>query len=69
MNGLEVLKEYLVFFIPLIILQFILAITAFVHVLKNPKYRWGNKAMWIIIVLFIQIIGPIIYFTFGKGED
>lgn len=69
MNGLEILWEYLPFLIPLIILQIILAITALVHVLKNPKYRFGNKVMWIVVVLFIQIIGPVVYFAFGRGDD
>jgi len=69
MNGLEVLREYLPFLVPLIILQIILAVTALVHILKHPKYRFGNKIMWIIVVLFIQIIGPIAYFAFGRGDD
>lgn len=69
MGNIETLKEYLPFLLPLIIFQLILAITALVHVLKNPKYRFGNKTMWIFIVLFIQIIGPVIYFALGRGED
>lgn len=69
MGNLETLKEYLPFLVPLIIFQLILAITALVHVLKNPKYRFGNRTMWIFIVLFIQIIGPVIYFALGRGED
>lgn len=69
MGNLETLKEYLPFLLPLIIFQLILAITALVHVLKSPKYRFGNKTMWIFIVLFIQIIGPVIYFALGRGED
>ena len=55
--------------LPVIILEFILAITALIHVIKNPNYRFGNKAIWIIVVLFIQIIGPIFYFIFGRGEE
>lgn len=69
MGDFDLLIEYLPFLAPLIILQFILAITALVHVLKNPNYRFGNKIMWIIIVLFVQIIGPVVYFTIGRGED
>ena len=55
--------------LPVIILEFILAITALIHVIKHPNYRFGNKAIWIIVVLFIQIIGPIFYFIFGRGEE
>ena len=55
--------------LPIIILEFILAITALIHVIKHPNYRFGNKAIWIIVVLFIQILGPIFYFIFGRGEE
>lgn len=55
--------------LPVIILEFILAITALIHVIKHPNYRFRNKAIWIIVVLFIQIIGPIFYFIFGRGEE
>ena len=55
--------------LPVIILEFILAITALIHVIKHPNDRFGNKAIWIIVVLFIQIIGPIFYFIFGRGEE
>lgn len=61
--------EYLPFFIPLIILQLILAVTALIHVIKHPQYRFGNKGLWIVIVLAFQIVGPVIYFTLGKGEN
>ncbi|MBE5967308.1 MAG: hypothetical protein E7255_10170 [Lachnospiraceae bacterium] len=69
MSSLEVFREYLPFLAPLIILQIVLALTALVHVLKHPRYRFGNKIMWIIIVLFIHIIGPVVYFVFGRSED
>lgn len=62
MNQLPIL-------LPVIILQFMLAIIALIHVLKHPNYKFGNKIMWILVVLFIQIIGPICYFAFGRGEE
>lgn len=63
------LQEALPLIIPIVILECTLAIVALVHVLKHPHYRFGNKPMWIVIVLFIQIIGPIVYFLFGRGRD
>lgn len=62
-------SEYLPFLIPLLILQLVLAVTALVHVLRHPNYRFGNKAVWIIVVLCISIIGPVVYFVFGRGEE
>ena len=66
---MEMLKEYLPFLIPLIIAQLALGITALVHVLKHPHYRFGSKIMWAVIVLLVNMIGPIVYFVFGRGED
>lgn len=66
---MEILMDNLALLIPYILLEFILAITALIHVLKHQNYRFGNKVIWIIVVLFIQIIGPVCYFIFGRGED
>lgn len=66
---MDIVREYLPFLVPLVIAQFVLAVIALVHVLKHPNYRFGNKIMWIIIVCFIQFIGPIVYFVFGREEE
>lgn len=63
------LIKYLPFLIPIAIIELGLAITALVHVLKHPDYRFGNKVMWVLIVLCVQIIGPVVYFVFGRGEE
>ena len=69
MNNIDILIEYLPFLIPLVILQYGLAIFAIVHVIKHPNYKFGNQVMWIILSLFLSFIGPILYFMFGKGDD
>jgi hypothetical protein len=66
---MDKLIEYAPFLIPVLIIELILAATALIHVLKHPHYRFGNKIMWSIIVVIIGIVGPVVYFTFGKGED
>lgn len=66
---MEILLEYLPLFIPYVIIQYALAIGALIHVLKHPHYRFGNKIMWVFVVLLIQLIGPILYFAVGKGEE
>ena len=62
-------KEYLPFLIPLVIIELALMVTALIHVLKHPHYRFGNKTFWVIVVLLIQIIGPISYFVFGREDE
>ena len=66
---MEQILTYLPLLIPVLIIQLTLAITALVHVIRHPHYRFGNKPVWIAVVLFVQIIGPFLYFIFGKGEE
>lgn len=69
MNDINSIIEYIPILLPIIIAELILAITALVHVIKHPSYKFLNKPVWIVIVLFIQIIGPVIYFVFGRGDE
>ena len=63
------IMTYLPFLIPVAIIELALAVTALIHVLRHKNYRFGNRIFWVIIVLLIEIIGPILYFTIGKGDD
>lgn len=63
------LQEALPIILPLAILEIFLAVFSLIHVLHHPNYRFGNKMIWCIIVLFLQFIGPIMYFTFGRGDQ
>jgi len=66
---MEQLIPFLPLLIPLMIAQYAFAFIAFIHVIKHPNYRFGNKIMWIIIVLAVNLIGPIVYFLFGQNPD
>ena len=61
--------KYLPVLLPVIVIELTLAIFSFIHVLRHPHYKFGNKIIWSLVVLFIQFIGPVIYFIFGRGED
>ncbi|NSW90697.1 MAG: PLDc N-terminal domain-containing protein [Firmicutes bacterium] len=66
---MNIIKEYLPFFIPILFLQLALLIASLIHILKNKKFRFGNTVMWVLIVVLINIIGPILYFTIGKADE
>lgn len=68
-TDIDILIEYLPFIIPLAILQIGLAIFSAIHVVRHPHYRFGNQVMWLLIVLFLQFIGPLVYFVFGRGDE
>ncbi|MBR4554616.1 MAG: PLDc_N domain-containing protein [Ruminococcus sp.] len=65
----EEIKEYLPFLIPLAALQLGLMIAAIVSIFKHTKYKTGSRALWVVLCLCISIIGPILYFAFGKEES
>jgi uncharacterized membrane protein YqjE len=69
MNSIEQVMKYLPFLLPILLVELALMLTALIHVLRHDKYRFGNRILWVIVVVLIQIIGPIIYFTIGKGEE
>ena len=50
---------------PLIVLQVILMIAALVSCLKQEETN-GPKWMWVLIILFVNILGPILYFVMGR---
>ncbi|GLO64367.1 transcriptional regulator [Oceanobacillus sp. E9] len=53
---------------PIIVLQLILMITALVSCMREEKTN-GPKWLWILIILFISLIGPVLYFVVGRRND
>ena len=67
-NTMPNLNEMLPFLIPIIIVELSLTVAALVHILTHKTYKSGNRTLWIVLS-FIQIIGPILYFIFGKSDE
>lgn len=66
---MEALKEYLPFIIPLLIIQIILIIVSLSHILKHKNYKCGTRLIWILVVIFINLIGPVLYFIIGRDDN
>ncbi|MBA3074039.1 MAG: PLDc_N domain-containing protein [Anaerolineae bacterium] len=64
---MEIIQKYLPLLIPIALLQFGLMIAALVDVVRREKTK-GPKWVWIIVVVFINLFGPIVYFIFGRDE-
>ena len=54
--------------IPLGILEVVLTGASLIHIFTHKTYKRGNRVLWVIIS-FINIIGPVLYFTIGRGEE
>ena len=63
------IKEMLPFLIPLAIVQFSLLGYTLYHILTHKTYKRGNRALWLVLTLvFMNFVGPILYFALGKED-
>ena len=59
--------NYLLFLIPLVLLQLGLMIFCLVDLARREKTR-GPKWLWAIIIVLGELLGPIIYLLVGREE-
>ena len=66
---MEQLMEFLPFLIPLVIAEFALFGYTLYHILTHDTYKRGNRVLWLAVtVIFMNFVGPILYFLFGKED-
>ena len=63
------IMDMLIFLIPIALLQFGLMIAAVIHILRSKTYRVGSRPVWLVVSIIIGIIGPVLYFVIGKGDE
>lgn len=68
MTVLETIREWLPLLLPLIVIQLVLMIAALIDLLRRQQPR-GPKWVWVLVILFVNMIGPIIYFLVGRGDE
>jgi len=54
--------------IPLGILEVVLTGASLIHIFTHKTYKHGSRVLWVILS-FINIIGPVLYFTIGRGDE
>ncbi|MEI6131471.1 MAG: PLD nuclease N-terminal domain-containing protein [Bacillota bacterium] len=69
MDAFDLIMKYLPIFIPIILIQLGLMIAALVSILRSSTFKVGNKPLWIVIAVCVNIIGPILYFIIGRDEN
>ncbi len=70
-NGprpMDTLRPLIPFLIPIIALELGLAGFA-LRDLSRREYLNGPKWMWVVVVLVVQLVGPILYFTIGRRDQ
>jgi hypothetical protein len=67
MENLDKIREFIPLLIPIIILQFGLMIAALIDLVKREKTK-GPKWVWILVIVLVNLFGPIVYFIAGRDE-
>ncbi len=58
----------LLLLLPLIALQLALLAAALWDLVHRDRVRGGNKWVWGLVIVFFNIVGPVVYFLFGREE-
>ena len=66
LTGIFGLIEILIF-LTVIFITAVLPILALIDILRSD-FMGNNKIMWVLIILFMNIIGSILYFLIGKNQ-
>jgi len=51
---------------PLVAINFILVVVAILSIARKAL-PWGQKWLWLLLILLVDLIGPIIYFAVGSN--
>lgn len=65
---MEFLSKDFPLLLPIVLIQLAFQIIALVDLFKKDikEIRWENKVIWGIVIVLFGILGPILYFTFGR---
>jgi hypothetical protein len=62
--------DILLLLIPLIAIQLVLmAIGLYDLTRPDRRVKGGNKLVWGIVIVFGELLGPILYFVVGREEE
>jgi hypothetical protein len=62
--------DILLLLLPILVIQLGLLVVALRDLLQpDRRVRGDNKLVWGVIIVAVNIIGPILYFTVGRDES
>ncbi len=68
-NQFDQLQQILPLIVPLIVLQLALLVLGAIDLFRDERHvRYFGKPVWALIIVFVNIIGPLAYFFFGREE-
>ncbi len=67
MNYLGMIGPWQIIIISFAFLGIIPTVIALIDILKN-KFEENDKIIWVLVVLFFNLIGAVLYFTIGRKQ-
>ena len=64
---MEQVRQLLPFLIPIVLIQLALMVVALVDLARRERTR-GPKWLWVLVIVFANLLGPIVYFVLGREE-
>jgi len=65
---MDTIIDFLPLLIPVAIVQLVLLIVALIDLSKRERTR-GPKWVWALVIIFVNIVGPILYFVIGREDE
>ena len=63
-------EQIIALLIPIVVIQLGLMIAALVDLERDERQvRGGSKLVWVLVIVFVNILGPILYFVAGREES
>jgi heme/copper-type cytochrome/quinol oxidase subunit 4 len=56
-------------FLPVLLIQLGLQIYCFIDLYKRTSVRFNNKVIWVLVILFGNILGSILYLIFREEKN
>lgn len=62
-------QQLLLILVPLFVINLVFVIIALKDLYQRKSVLGGNKVVWALVILFVNPVGWILYFLFGRKED
>ena len=63
------LAQLLPLLIPIMLLELGLLVWALLDIIRRERVKGGNKVIWALVIIFINLIGPILYLILGREDE
>ncbi len=62
--------QILLLVLPIVVIEIVLIVIALRDLLRpERRVRGDSKLMWGLLIVFISLLGPILYLTVGREEE